>query len=143
MFRAWVLAAMMVTCDQRLSRQLHHTVPSASESPKASQAQPALLMQDQSLRTPSLTLRLRSVESEGAANATNGRWTANWRGNPLEIPSDGVPHCSSTPLPFSLCLVTQYAAISGTRVRRSCQWTSRGIILQEQGYGRTTMHHCR
>jgi len=52
-------------------------------------------MQDRSLRTPGLSMRLRSVQSEGAANATNGRWEANWRGTPLEVPPDGALHQGS------------------------------------------------
>eukprot|EP00892_Ulva_mutabilis_P003496 jgi/Ulvmu1/1518/UM011_0248.1 len=47
-------------------------------------------VQDRTLQTPNLSLRFSSVQSEGAANATNGRWRADWRGNPLEIPTDGI-----------------------------------------------------
>ena len=45
-------------------------------------------------------MNLRSVDSEGAGNATNGRWNANWRGDPLEVPPDGA-----TPSTMASCFM--------------------------------------
>lgn len=47
-------------------------------------------MQDVTVSTPSLTMALASVESESAANATEGAWTTNWRGDVSEVPPDGT-----------------------------------------------------